>query len=101
MGHVRRQGRRARLAMLYVDADRRRGGIGGALVAAQGRWALAAGIADLVCHIPDVSAAAGLAHASGWRRTDEVFVTRHRLEERKWVKDQRTASVDPGGRRGG
>ncbi len=86
MGHVRRDGDLGRLAMLYVDPGWRRRGTGAALVGAQEHWAAGAGVTGLVCHVPDTSAAVGVAEALGWCRTDEVFVTRHRLEERKWTK---------------
>jgi len=89
MGHVRRDGDLGRLDMLYVDPGLRRRGIGTGLVWAQERWAADGGAAGLVCHIPDTSPAAEVAEALEWRRTDEVFVTRHRLEERRWTKEGR------------
>ena len=97
MGHVRRQAPVARLSMLYVDGSRRREGIATALVTAQEQWTLGPGIATLWCHIPDVSAAVPLATALGWHRTDEVFHTRHRIQERKWTKEGRlqTAPARP------
>ncbi len=86
MGHVRLDRAQARLGMLFVDESVRGRGIGTALVAAQEEWARAAGAADLVCHIPDTSAAARLAPALGWQRTEEVFVAKNRLVERRWTK---------------
>ena len=93
MGHVRLQAPVARLSMLYVDASRRREGIATALVAAQEQWALGLGISTLWSHIPDLSGAGPLAMALGWHRTDEVFHTRHRIEERKWTKGERSESA--------
>jgi len=88
MGHVRLQAPIARLSMLYVDGNRRRQGIATALVGAQERWAHASAATELVCHIPDVSAAARLAERLGWKRTEEVFHTRHRISERMWTKGE-------------
>ncbi len=85
MGHVRREDTLARLSMLYVDPSIRRQGIGTALVAAQVSWALASGAVRLSCHIPDASAGERLAEVLGWRRTEEVFSTKHGLKERKWT----------------
>jgi GNAT superfamily N-acetyltransferase len=86
MGHVHVQGTAGRLDMLYVDEGHRRSGLGTALVMTQQRWAQAGGAAELVCHIPVGSAAGHLAGSLGWHRTDEVFVTRHGLQERRWTR---------------
>ena len=85
MGHVRRLGAEARLAMLYVEPVHRRAGLASALVGAQARWAAAGGPVHLAAYIPGVSAAGSLASALGWHRTPEVFTTRHGLEERRWT----------------
>ena len=85
MGHVRLEPPRARFSMLYVESELRRQGVATALVRAQTAWVEPHPVSELVCHIPDVSAAAPLAEDLGWQRTDEVFHTRHRIEERKWI----------------
>ncbi len=85
MGHVHRHGAQARLEMLYVDGSVRRQGLGTALVGAQERWASASGATELFCHIPDTSAGGRLAETLGWHRTEEIFFTKHGLEERKWT----------------
>jgi GNAT superfamily N-acetyltransferase len=85
MGQVHLEDTVGRLGTLYVADDRRRRGIGSAVVAALQGWALAAGADVLLCHIPDVSAAAPMAEHLGWHRTDEVFGTRHGLQERRWT----------------
>ncbi|MGO9853741.1 MAG: GNAT family N-acetyltransferase [Acidimicrobiales bacterium] len=86
MGHVRLDHRQGRLDMLFVGENDRRRGIGTALVAAQEDWAHATGAGDLVCHIPDTSPAVRLAERFGWQRTEEIFVAKNRLVERRWVK---------------
>jgi GNAT superfamily N-acetyltransferase len=85
MGHVSVHQSLARLSMLYVDGKERRHGLGAALVAAQEEWARAEGATELVCHIPDVSAAGRLARELGWQRSEEVFFTKNGLRERKWT----------------
>lgn len=87
MGHVRLQDTLARLVMLYVEGGRRRQGIGAALVAAQESWANASGAPDMVCHIPDASKGVQLAKKLGWRRTEDVFFTKHGLQERMWTTE--------------
>ena len=52
MGHIHRQDPLARLVMLYVEGNKRRQGIGTALVTAQTNWAHQFTVTDLVCHIP-------------------------------------------------
>jgi GNAT superfamily N-acetyltransferase len=86
MGHVQLVHGHARLSMLFVDEDNRGRGIGASLLAAQESWARDWAASDLVCHIPDTSAAARLVEHRGWRRTDEIFVAKNRLVERRWVK---------------
>ena len=90
MGQVHRQAALARLEMLYVDGSVRRRGVGTALVEAQESWARASGITELFTHIPDTSAAGSLATELGWHRTEEVFLTRHGLAERKWTSTARS-----------
>ena len=86
MGHARLDHGEGRLGMLFVEENRRRRHIGSALVAALESWARDAGATHLVCHIPDTSAAVRLADGFGWRRTEEIFVAKNRLVERRWNK---------------
>lgn len=86
MGHVRPNHGEARLGMLFVEENQRRRGIGSASFAAQERWARASGATQLVGHIPDTSTAGRLAERFGWSRTEEIFVAKNRLVERRWVK---------------
>ena len=86
MGHVRLDHDEARLGMLFVNEGFRGRGIGAAILAAQEHWARDAGARELVCHIPDTSAAGRLAERSGWQRTDELFAAKNRLVERRWKK---------------
>jgi len=86
MGHVRLDHGEGRLAMLFVEENHRRRGVGSALFVAQESWARHSGATHLVCHIPDTSAAVRLAEQSGWTRTEETFVAKNRLVERRWVK---------------
>ena len=93
MLHGRLQARRVRLSMLFVDGGRRRQGLATGLAAAFDGWSRTLGAPGLVCHIPDVSAATHLAEKLRWHRTEELFSTRHRIEERKWTKD---LAAEPG-----
>jgi len=86
MGHVRLDHGEGRLAMLFVEENHRRRGVGSALFVAQESWARDSGATHLVCHIPDTSAAVRLAERSGWTRTEEIFVAKNRLVERRWAK---------------
>ncbi len=86
MGHARLHDGGARLGMLFVDENHRRRGIGSALLAALECWARDSGAAHLVGHIPDTSAAVRLAEAFGWTPTEEIFVAKNRLVDRRWVK---------------
>ena len=86
MGHVGMNRGEARLGMLFVEENQRRRGIGSALFAAQERWARDSGATSLVGHIPDTSTAGRLAEGFGWSRTEEIFVAKNRLVERRWVK---------------
>lgn len=72
--------------MLFVGENDRRRGIGIALAAARENWARASGASDLVCHIPDTSPAVRLAEPFGRQRTEETFVAKNRLVERRWVE---------------
>lgn len=85
MGHVSREQSRARLATLFVTDRARRHGVGSAILNAQEHWARALGAHELVCHIPDTSAAVHLVRRTGWARTEDVFTTTNRLVERRWV----------------
>jgi GNAT superfamily N-acetyltransferase len=86
MGHVRLNHGEARLGMLFVEENQRRRGIGSALFETQERWARDSGATRLVGHIPDTSIAVRLAEGFGWSRTEEIFVAKNRLVERRWVK---------------
>jgi GNAT superfamily N-acetyltransferase len=95
MGQIRLQGTLARLGQLYVDGATRRHGLATALVEVQVRWAQTAGAIDLVCHIPDASAARPLAEVLGWRGSDEASYTKGGLKERKWTAGKRPAPDSP------
>jgi GNAT superfamily N-acetyltransferase len=95
MGHVGLEGILARPSMLFVEQSWRRRGIGRSLAAAQVRWAKAAGATELTCHIPDESHAAQLAESVGLSRTEEVYVTRQRIKERKWIARSVPDAGDP------
>jgi GNAT superfamily N-acetyltransferase len=86
MGHVRLNRGEARLGMLFVEENQRRRGVGSALFAAQGSWARDCGAIRLVGHIPETSTAGRLAEGFGWSRTEEIFVAKNRLVERRWLK---------------
>jgi GNAT superfamily N-acetyltransferase len=86
MGHVRLSDGEARLGMLFVEENQRRHGIGTALFAIQESWARDRGATQLVGHIPETSTAGRLAEGFGWSRTEEIFVAKNRLVERRWRK---------------
>lgn len=85
MGHVHHHAASAQLSMLYVDADRRRQGVGTALVRALMQWVNPSGATALLGHIPVASAAGPLAHQLGWRKSEEASFTTHGIEEHKWT----------------
>jgi GNAT superfamily N-acetyltransferase len=86
MGHVHVERPLARLDMVFVREGSRRRGAGATMVDTLERWAREAGAHELVCHIPEGSPASHLAERAGWQRTQQLFSTKNRLAERRWVK---------------